>query len=72
MRNLDIADSRSRLEQYAAAGLIGGATGELVGELQSGEAEEILGGAVVSSEDEALGRATDAASEGAAFDSGTD
>ena len=25
MRNLDIADSRSRLEQYAAAGLIGGA-----------------------------------------------
>ena len=36
MRNLDIADSRSRLEQYAAAGLIGGATGELVGELEAG------------------------------------
>ena len=27
MRNLDIADSRSRLEQYAGLGLIGGATG---------------------------------------------
>jgi argininosuccinate synthase len=73
MRNLDIADSRSRLEQYAAAGLIGGATGDLVGRLESGEAEEILGGAVVTSDaDDALGRATDAASEGAAFDSGTD
>ena len=73
MRNLDIADSRSRLEQYAAAGLIGGATGDLVGRLESGEAEEILGGAVVTSDaDDALGRATDAVSEGAAFDSGTD
>ncbi|MFJ3322207.1 argininosuccinate synthase [Curtobacterium sp. NPDC086286] len=73
MRNLDIADSRARLEQYAAAGLIGGATGDLVGELESGESEEILGGAVVTSDaDDALGRATDLASEGAAFDSGTD
>ena len=47
MRNLDIADSRSRLEQYAAAGLIGGATAELVGQLEAGEAAEILGGAEV-------------------------
>ncbi|MGA1811890.1 argininosuccinate synthase [Frondihabitans sp. 4ASC-45] len=73
MRNLDIADSRSRLEQYAAAGLIGGATAELVGELEAGEADQILGGAGVSdSATDALGRATDAASESAAFDSGTD
>jgi argininosuccinate synthase len=35
MRNLDIADSRARLEQYAGLGLIGGATAELVGELAS-------------------------------------
>ena len=31
MRNLDIADSRARLEQYAAQGIIGGATAALVG-----------------------------------------
>src|ERR1700712_4905031 len=43
MRNLDIADSRSRLEQYAASGLIGGATAALVGQLETGAAGEILG-----------------------------
>ncbi|QEO10002.1 argininosuccinate synthase [Protaetiibacter larvae] len=69
MRNLDIADSRSRLEQYAAQGLIGGATGELVGRLQAGEADAILGAVeAASASDEAI----DAASESAAFDSGTD
>jgi argininosuccinate synthase len=73
MRNLDIADSRSRLEQYAASGLIGGATAELVGRLETGSADEIMGLAAESdAEAEALERATDAASEGAAFDSGTD
>jgi argininosuccinate synthase len=70
MRNLDIADSRSRLEQYAAAGLIGGATAELVGRLELGAAEEIL--EVGGTADGALQHATDLASEGAAFDSGTD
>ena len=45
MRNLDIADSRSRLEQYASLGLVGGHIGELVGveykrpELAPGEAD---------------------------------
>jgi argininosuccinate synthase len=73
MRNLDIADSRSRLEQYAAAGLIGGATAELVGVLEAGAAERILGEAEAPDADaDALERATDAASEGAAFDAGTD
>jgi len=73
MRNLDIADSRARLEQYAAAGLIGGATAELVGALESGAADEIMGSpSGVDAERDALERATDAASEGAAFDSGTD
>ena len=73
MRNLDIADSRSRLEQYAAQGLIGGATGELVGRLEEGAAERILGAVEeASAAEEALEGAIDAASEGAAFDLGTD
>ncbi len=73
MRNLDIADSRSRLEQYAAAGLIGGATGELVGQLTPGSAEDILDPAVApNAAEQELERATDEASEGAAFDAGTD
>ncbi|BDV29401.1 argininosuccinate synthase [Microbacterium terricola] len=73
MRNLDIADSRSRLEQYAAAGLIGGATGALVGRLESGAAEGITAHAEgYSAEREELAEATDAANESSAFDLGTD
>lgn len=73
MRNLDIADSRARLEQYAAAGLIGGATAELVGDLEPGSANEILERTEPHGADiDALERATDAASESAAFDAGTD
>ncbi|MBK8446072.1 MAG: argininosuccinate synthase [Micropruina sp.] len=41
MRNLDIADSRTRLEQYAHLGLVGGAVSALVGELEPGEARGI-------------------------------
>jgi len=73
MRNLDIADSRSRLEQYAAMGLIGGATGELVGRVTAGEADEITEHAQpFDAEREALADAVDEASEGSAFDFGTD
>ncbi len=72
MRNLDIADSRSRLEQYAAQGLIGGATAELVGQLEAGAAEQILGTPEVTAADEALETAIDEANEGSAFDLGTD
>ncbi len=73
MRNLDIADSRSRLEQYAAMGLIGGATAELVGRVTAGEADEITEHAVPFDADrEALADAVDEASEGSAFDLGTD
>jgi argininosuccinate synthase len=73
MRNLDIADSRSRLEQYAASGLFGGATAALVGSLEAGAADEIIGGgAETDATTDALERATDAASESAAFDAGTD
>jgi argininosuccinate synthase len=73
MRNLDIADSRVRLEHYAAAGIIGGTTGELVGHLTQGEAGEITEHAEgFSAEQEELAEATDAANEASAFDSGTD
>ncbi|WP_207454450.1 argininosuccinate synthase [Desertivibrio insolitus] len=72
MRNLDIADSRARLEQYAASGIIGGTTAELVGTLEPGAAHDILDLAGAGEEDTELSRATDAASERAAFDTGTD
>ncbi|MGR0318927.1 argininosuccinate synthase [Agromyces sp. ZXT2-3] len=68
MRNLDIADSRARLEQYAALGIVGGATAQLVGEIAAGRAAEIAAGEVET----ALDAATDAANEAAAFDLGTD
>jgi argininosuccinate synthase len=72
MRNLDIADSRSRLEQYAAQGLIGGATAELVGQLEAGAAGQILGASGGTPAEEALESAIDEANEGSAFDLGTD
>lgn len=73
MRNLDIADSRTRLEQYAAMGMIGGATGALVGNLKAGEADEITEHASPFDADrERLADAVDEASEAAAFDYGTD
>ncbi|MCS3491485.1 argininosuccinate synthase [Arthrobacter sp. JUb119] len=68
MRNLDIADSRGRLEQYANMGLVGGTTAELVGSLEAGGAEDIVNATQVDSDD----LATDRAIESAAFDAGTD
>jgi argininosuccinate synthase len=44
MRNLDIADSRTRLEQYASLGLVGGEVSNLVGALEQGQAAEITAG----------------------------
>jgi argininosuccinate synthase len=67
MRNLDIADSRSQLEQYAAQGLISGETARLVGDLEPGGADAITGGEQ-DLEDEEL----DAVNNAAAFDAGTD
>ncbi|KXZ61746.1 Argininosuccinate synthase [Microbacterium laevaniformans] len=73
MRNLDIADSRARLEQYAGLGLIGGATAELVGELASGESAGITGHVAPFDEArEQLAEAVDEASESASFDFGAD
>ncbi len=73
MRNLDIADSRARLELYAAQGIIGGAAGDLVGRVTAGEADEITGHAeAFDAAAEELADAVDVASEGAAFDFGSD
>jgi len=44
MRNLDIADSRTRLEQYAQLGLVGGEVASLVGVLEPGQAKGITSG----------------------------
>ncbi|WP_226346073.1 argininosuccinate synthase [Agilicoccus flavus] len=67
MRNLDIADSRSRLEQYAGIGLLGGAAGapshgiastNLVGDLAPGGAAAIASStAGIDDDEEALDRA---------------
>lgn len=73
MRNLDIADSRARLEQYAGMGLIGGATAELVGSLEPGAAEGITEHAAPYDADrEELAEAVDEASGSASFDFGAD
>ena len=68
MRNLDIADSRSRLEQYATQGLLGSKTVELVGELEAGGASAIVDAEAADADELAQDRSL----ERAAFDSGTD
>jgi argininosuccinate synthase len=50
MRNLDIADSRTRLEQYAQLGLVGGEVSSLVGSLEDGHAAEITAGNATDAE----------------------
>ena len=63
MRNLDIADTRTKLEMYATQGQLGAQHKALVGELAPGGASEIA--AAGSAEDEkSLDRA--------AMESGTD
>ncbi|MDR1790208.1 MAG: argininosuccinate synthase [Propionibacteriaceae bacterium] len=66
MRNLDIADSRTRLEQYAGHGIIGGEISDLVGSLEPG-ADSIPELPTPPVSDEEL-----AAQQRAAFDAGTD
>lgn len=48
MRNLDIADTRTRLEQYSKLGLVGGAVAQLVGELEQGLASRYITDKMVS------------------------
>jgi argininosuccinate synthase len=75
MRNLDIADSRAKLEQYARIGMVGGSTPAAIGAAQAastglidaseaGGAETIASRGRVSAHDELLDRA--------AMESGTD
>jgi argininosuccinate synthase len=65
MRNLDIADSRSRLEQYAGLGMLGGTTHPaLIGAMPAGGADAIASLGAASGDDELLDRA--------AMESGTD
>ncbi|SDF59175.1 argininosuccinate synthase [Klenkia brasiliensis] len=56
MRNLDIADSRAKLEQYAAIGMLG-SHADLVGSLEAGGADAIASRGQASREDELLDRA---------------
>ena len=62
MRNLDIADSRQKLEQYAALGQLTGQAA-FVGELEQGRADQITAGGA-GTDESALDRA--------AMESGTD
>ncbi len=75
MRNLDIADSRAKLEQYARMGMVGGSTPTSIGAAQAaatglidatqeGGAEAIASRGGISAHDELLDRA--------AMESGTD
>ena len=75
MRNLDIADSRAKLEQYAGLGMVGSApqaltgaaratSSELIGALSAGGAEAIASRGQASETDRVLDRA--------AMESGTD
>ena len=67
MRNLDIADTRAKLELYAGLGQLD-TTETLVGSLRPGDAAAIAGSATTDADAAAI----DLASEGAAMDAGTD
>ena len=64
MRNLDIADSRSKLETYASRGQLLANYTQLIGELEPGRAGAITGGASESEGEQWL--------DAAAIESGTD
>ena len=66
MRNLDIADSRTRLEQYAQIGLVGGAVSKLVGVLDTGRAKSITAGELGAP------KPVEAAQQRSGMDTGTD
>ncbi|HRP99916.1 MAG TPA: argininosuccinate synthase [Terrimesophilobacter sp.] len=68
MRNLDIADSRSRLEQYVAQGIVSGETAKLMGSLEAGGADAIAAAPEVDPDADAAVEALDRA----AMEFGTD
>lgn len=67
MRNLDIADSREKLELYAAQGTLGGAQAELFGTIDKGQSKAIAETIAASVTED-----MDAAGLRSAFDAGTD
>ncbi len=67
MRNLDIADSRDKLELYARQGTLSGKAAELIGELTPGGAHEIAEIGAVRPDDD-----VDSAGLRSAMDTGTD
>jgi argininosuccinate synthase len=66
MRNLDIADSRAKLEQYAARSQVLAGNGHLVGELEAGGAD------LIAKNPAAEGKTGDEALDNAAMETGTD
>jgi argininosuccinate synthase len=66
MRNLDIADSRTRLEQYAGIGLVGSAVSKLIGQLDTGKAPAIATG------EPGTTKGLEAAQQRSGMDTGTD
>ena len=68
MRNLDIADTRAKLELYREQGQIDAKNFGLVGELESGSADAIANNVRTNEVDDAV----DDAVASAAFDAGTD
>ncbi|PIE26530.1 MAG: argininosuccinate synthase [Micrococcales bacterium] len=67
MRNLDIADSRTRLESYAGMGLLGAPQAKLFGELEPGGSDQIAHNAAAADIDDEL-----EALDRAAMEVGTD
>lgn len=67
MRNLDIADSREKLELYAKQGTLGVAQAELFGQIESGQSQ-----AISDQPRTPLTQDVDAATLRSSFDSGTD
>jgi len=71
MRNLDISDSRAKLEMYAALGTLRDGHEELVGDIRPGIAGRIAD-REASAEERAVDRGLDEANDRSAFDAGTD
>jgi len=66
MRNLDIADSRTRLEKYAEIGLVGSGVAKLVGTIDGGKAKAIATGSLGAP------KGVEAAQQRSGMESGTD
>lgn len=72
MRNLDISDSRAKLEMYAGLGTLRDGHVELVGDIRPGIAGRIADRDAQATDDSPAERSAEQAWEGAAFDAGAD